>query len=140
MRRPNSAAREFVEARQTRFRCRLLGCRYREHERFDDHEGGRVTGEESRRAAAALQRRAHGAFESARQCVGDEDDGHVKTLGLVQEHTNVRLEPAVGEDDDRVVRCQHQELVGEGRPSVDECAARLPDPLRDELSVLGQMS
>ena len=51
----------------------------------------------------------------------------------------MRLEPAVGEHDDRVVRAEREELVGERRAGVHERAARLPDPLRDELSVRGEV-
>ena len=77
--------------------------------------------------------------ELAPERVGDEDDGNVERFGVLEQHAHVRLEPAVREDDDRVVGCEGEELVGERRSGVHERAAGLPDALRDELPVGGEV-
>ena len=71
--------------------------------------------------------------------VGDEDDGSVERFGVLEEHANVRLEPTVGEEDDGVVGLEGEQLVGERRSGVHERAAGLPDPLRHELPVRGEV-
>ena len=58
-----------------------------------------------------------------------------RAYGVVDEHPNVRLQPAVREHDDRVARREREELVGERRARVHERDARLSDPLAEQLPV-----
>ena len=129
---------ELVELRQARFGCRLPGRRDGEHERFDDHERRAVAREEPGAPRPHSSVTATDAWSRRPSVSVMSTTGTSSVVGVLEEHAHVGLEPAVGEHDDRVVRRKRQELVGERCSGVDERAARLPDPLRDELTVLGE--
>ena len=129
---------ELVEPGQAGFRLGLIGCGDGKDQGLNDDERGGVAGKEARSSSAALERHVHGVGQSPRQRVGDEDDGNVEGLGVLEQHMDVRLEAAIGEHDDGIVGFEREELVRERCSGVHEGAAGLPDPLRDELSVVGQ--
>ena len=80
-----------------------------------------------------------GSPKLATECIGDEDRGDIDRFGMVEQDPDVRLKLAVGQQNDGVARCESEEFVGEGGPSVHKRGAGFADPLSDDLAVGGEM-
>jgi hypothetical protein len=86
---------KFIEPSEAFLRLDTIGRCDSEDECLNNDECGPAAGKKARYPTSTSEDRVHRPLQPARRHVGDEDSGHPKAIGLLEQHIDETLQPAV---------------------------------------------